>query len=101
MWFHWKASPLNIKRVKIENTERDITSWMTLSWTRENGPPFSIKPMRFAGTWKAYSANAISHEKTMMPHKGQLSMSFICWSFRCPYQAKVINTLDTISSRIV
>ena len=32
---------------------------------------------------------------------GQLSMSFISCSLRCPYHAKVMNTLDTISSSTV
>src|ERR1700719_3108715 len=51
--------------------------------------------MRLAGTWKQYSANAVSQLITMTLNSG-------AWRyFRCPYQAKVMKMLDSVRSRIV
>jgi hypothetical protein len=38
---------------------RVITSCITFSCTRENGPPLPLYPILFAGTWKIYSNKAI------------------------------------------
>src|ERR1700681_4695558 len=51
--------------------------------------------MRLAGTWKQYSAKAMSHEMTMTLNSG-------AWRyFRWPYQAKVMKMLERVRSRIV
>ncbi len=39
-WFQWRDCPLKTNRTMMENTVREITSWMTLSCMRLNGPPF-------------------------------------------------------------
>lgn len=52
-WFHRKASPWNIKWAMTAKTIRLTHSWMTLSWTRENGPPLPTKPIRLAGNLAA------------------------------------------------
>jgi hypothetical protein len=50
---------------------------------------------------KQYSARAIAHEKSITTKSGQfLEMPEDC-SFRCPYQANVINILDMTSRRMV
>src|SRR5258708_30589513 len=51
--------------------------------------------MRFAGTWKQYSAKAMSQLITMTLNSG-------AWRyFRWPYQAKVMKMLERVRSRIV
>src|ERR1700675_2794009 len=51
--------------------------------------------MRFAGTWKQYSAKAMSQLMTMTLNSG-------AWRyFRWPYQAKVMKMLERVRSRIV
>src|SRR5712671_6599679 len=51
--------------------------------------------MRFAGTWKQYSAKAMSQLITMTLNNG-------AWRyFRWPYQAKVMKMLERVRSRIV
>src|ERR1700730_17466152 len=64
---------------------------MVLSCAVEN----SYEPMRFAGTWKQYSKNAIPQLARMTFHSG--SLRYLRW----PYQAKVIKIFDTIRSRMV
>ena len=58
----WSLKKMSMNTVKMVS-ERN--SWMTLSCQRLNGPPFSMKPMRFAGTMKLYSINAIPQLKRM------------------------------------
>jgi hypothetical protein len=36
-----------------------IASGTVFNWTSVNGPPFSLKPIRFAGPWNRYSKKAI------------------------------------------
>src|ERR1700693_5324262 len=51
--------------------------------------------MRLAGTWKQYSAKAMSQLMTMTLNSG-------AWRyFRWPYQAKVMKMLERVRSRIV
>src|SRR5580658_2196871 len=51
--------------------------------------------MRLAGTWKQYSAKAISQLTTITLNKG-------AWRYlRWPYQAKVMKILERVSNRIV
>ena len=64
------------------NTVREITSWMTLSCIRLNGPPLPWKPIRFAGTVRQYSKKAMPHENRMMRMSGQPVEIFISWSLR-------------------
>ena len=47
------------------------------------------------------SKKAIIHEKAITRYSGQLVDTPDCWSRKWPYQAKVINTLLIMSSRIV
>ena len=74
---------------------------MIFSCIRLKGPPFSTNPILFAGTWAQYSRNATPQEKRITIISGQLDEIFISCSFRCPYQANVINTFDAISNNIV
>ena len=56
-WFHLNDSPLKAIALKATNTTSVITSCITFNCIRLNGPPFSLNPIRFAGTWKQYSLN--------------------------------------------
>ena len=60
-----------------------------------------LEPSLFAGTWAQYSKKARPQENSMTRMSGQDVEIFISWSFRCPYQAKVIKMFDTIRSSIV
>src|ERR1700757_296857 len=51
--------------------------------------------MRFAGTWKQYSKNAMPQLATMTFHKASLRY------FRWPYHAKVMKILEMVRSRTV
>ena len=55
---------------------------------------------RIAGTWAQYSNKAILHENRITPKRGQLSIHFISCNFKWPYQAKVMNTFETINNNI-
>lgn len=81
-------------------TERDMTSWMTLSWMRLNGPPLSTNPIRLAGTWQQYSKNAMPQEMTMTPNIPHFCMIGRLPKRRWPYQAKVMNVLLNKRSNI-
>ena len=100
-WFHCNACPLNMKVAMTVNTVREITSCITLSCIRLNGPPLASNPILLAGTCAQYSRNATPHEKSITSINGQLVDIFISWSLRWPYHAKVMNTLDAISRSIV
>ena len=93
-WFQWKAWPLKTNITITVKMLREMTSWITLSCIRLKGPPLSSKPMRLAGTVRQYSKNAIPQEKRIISISGQPVEIFISLSLRCPYQAKVINTLE-------
>src|SRR4051794_31688646 len=58
-------------------------------------PPCS--PRRFPGTWKQYSKNAIPQLSSTINSSGPC----LAWGnhLRWPYQANVINTLETMSKR--
>ena len=47
-----------------------------------------------------YSAKAITQENSTTAYNGQLEMTFVSCSFRCPYQANVMKILDTINTSI-
>src|ERR1700732_3152391 len=64
---------------------------MVLSCAVEN----SYEPMRFAGTWKQYSKNAMPQLARMTFHSA--SLRYLRW----PYQAKVMKIFDMVSSKIV
>ena len=78
MWFHWSDSPLNITVTITVKTVSEMTSWMILSCMRLNGPPFSTKPILFAGTCAQYSRKATPQEKRITTISGQLVEIFIC-----------------------
>jgi hypothetical protein len=65
------------------------------------GPPFPWKPILLAGTVRQYSKKAIPHEKRITRMRGHPVLIFISLSFRCPYQANVMKTLDATSISIV
>ena len=48
-----------------------------------------------------YSKKAMPHEKTMTPSKGHERETPVSLSFRCPYQANVMNTLLSMSKIMV
>ncbi len=54
-----------------------------------------VCPIRFAGTCRAYSAAAISQEKSMAFQSGQFA------NFKCKYHATIIMQLDKIKRQIV
>jgi hypothetical protein len=60
-----------------------------------------LKPIRFAGTWKEYSNNAIPQLIKIIATRLKFLNQFIWPNFRCPYQAKVIKVLDTMRSKTV
>src|SRR5882724_333897 len=64
---------------------------MVFSCAAEN----SYDPMRFAGTWKQYSKKAIPQLTKITFHKASLRY------FKCPYQANVMKTLETVNRRMV
>src|SRR5665213_1450983 len=68
-----------------------MTSWMTLSWSGVN----VFEPMRFAGTCRQYSKNAMPQLMRMTFHSGT------DLNLRCPYQAKVMKMFEPMSRRIV
>src|ERR1700719_2519842 len=77
---------------KTMNTATVIASWMIFSWKPLNAP----NPKRLAGTARQYSSKAISHDTTMAFQIGHE------WPYlRCPYQAKVMNTLEQNSRMMV
>ena len=92
---------MNISVTITVKTVREMTSCITFSCMRENGPPLPLNPILFAGTWAQYSKNATPHENSMTKMRGQLEEIFISWSFRCPYHANVMNTFDVMSRSIV
>lgn len=63
---------------------------MVLSWAIER----VLLPIRFAGTWRQYSKNAIP-QLTMIANS-----KFELVNFRCPYQANVIKTLAISNKNI-
>src|SRR5688500_16683153 len=84
-WFSRKVSVLKKTRENRVNTSSVITSWITFSSTSENGPPFSLYPKRFAGTWKQYSKKAIPQLMTMIAKSPALSNQRHSLNFRWPY----------------
>ena len=84
---------------KTVKTEREMTSWMTLSSQIEKGPPNSADPMRLAGTWKQYSKRAIPQLSRMM--KIRLKRSSRDLKAICPYQASVMKALEMTSRAMV
>src|SRR5262249_3002494 len=86
--FHRGDSP-NASQAYTMKTARVMHSCDTLSCVSEN---FS-DPIRLAGTWKMYSASAISQLTRMASTSGW----FLC--LRWPYQAIVMNVFEIVSSR--
>ncbi len=77
---------------KTMNTVKVIASWMIFSWNPVNAP----NPRRLAGTARQYSTRAINQDTKMAFHNGHV------WPYlRCPYQAKVMKTLEKNSKAIV
>jgi len=100
-WFHFKLCSLKAIKVNTVKTSNVITSCMTFSCTSEKGPPFSLNPIRLAGTWNIYSNRAMDQLIRMMENKPSLLNQLQCENFRCPYQAIVINVLERTSSPMV
>jgi hypothetical protein len=95
IWFHRKLSVLKNIKVKITNTEIEITSWMILSCHILKGPPLVILPILLAGTIKLYSHKAMPQLITIANN----IPTFL--NFKCPYQAIVIKVLEARSNKIV
>lgn len=53
------------------------------------------------GHLKQYSKKAIPQERRITPIRGQWRVAPVACNFRWPYQANVINVLDTTNSKIV
>src|SRR2546423_15603726 len=69
-----------------------MASWVILRCEAEKP---ALLPMRLAGTWKQYSTKAMSQlTRIASPMAERLKR-------RWPYQAKVMKTLETVSSRAV
>lgn len=101
MWFQCRFCPWKSMFIMTANTPRLIHSCMTLSCISENGPPLPTNPIRFAGTWQQYSKRAMPHENAMTPIIGHFAATPVACSFKCPYQARVMKTLLSISKMIV
>src|SRR5262245_19861443 len=86
--FH-RGDSWNASEAYTRNTARVMHSCVTLSCVSENFP----EPIRLAGTWKMYSASAISQLTAMANTSGWL----LC--FRWPYQATVMKLFEIVSSR--
>jgi hypothetical protein len=65
------------------------------------GPPFPENPILFAGICAAYSNKAILQLNKITPAKLRPENQVYCLNFKCPYQAMVMNTFDTIKSAMV
>lgn len=100
-WLNLRGSLLKNRVVKMTNTTRVITSCSTLSSRSEKGPPIPSNPMRLAGIMKQYSKKAIPQLMAIMPKRGRPSSPLTSRNFSCPYQANVMNALETISSSMV
>jgi len=70
---------------------RVMTSWIVFSWAAEN----CEWPYLLAGTWKQYSANAISQLTSIARYSGEFLY------FKWPYQANVMKIFDIVKSIIV
>ena len=51
------------------NTVKVIVSWIIFNWTKEKGPPYSLNPILFAGTWNKYSNKTIPQLIKIMENK--------------------------------
>ena len=101
IWFSRNVSVLKKSKEKSRNTIRVMTSWMTFNSTKEKGPPFCLKPIRLAGTWKKYSKSAIPQLINIMDTNVRFSNHFMSLNFKWPYQATVIKVLESTSRPIV
>ena len=100
-WFQCRGWPLKTRVTMTVKTVRETTSWIIFSWTRLNGPPFSLNPILFAGTRNQYSKKAIPQDIRTIRTSGQSVLIFISCNFRCPYQANVMRMLEQTSRRTV
>ena len=99
-WFHCRCILPNTRMEKTVNTVSVITSCITFSCIRLNGPPLPSKPMRLAGTCRQYSTKAIAQLMSINAISPILANRGICAIFRCPYHANVIKIFD-ISNNII
>ena len=74
-WFQCKPCPWKRMLAMMAKTMSDTHSCITLSCTKVNGPPLSMKPMRLAGTWQQYSKKAMAQLNMMTPIRGQLLLT--------------------------
>ena len=100
-WFNRKVSVLNRVTANIVNTVKVIASCITFSCHKLNGPPFAVKPILLAGTWKMYSKNAIPQLIKMAPSSPKLLNQPNSLNFKCPYHAKVMKVLERIKRKMV
>jgi len=81
-WLIVKVCSLKNISMKMVKMVSERNSWITLSCQRLNGPPFSMKPMRLAGTMKLYSTKAIPQLKRMTNGKESLLNHAVFCNFR-------------------
>lgn len=101
IWFHCKVPVWNTVTAIVVNTVRDMASWIIFNCIRLNGPPLMRLPMLFAGIMKLYSKSAMPQEARMTKINGQSVLICISLSFKFPYHANVMNTLEQQRRRIV
>jgi hypothetical protein len=82
------------------NTISVMASCITFNCTRLNGPPFSVKPIRLAGTWKQYSKKTSPRLNNIITRRAAWC-PFLPKNFKCQYQAMIINAFERNSSPIV
>jgi len=102
MWFHRNVSVLKTVMTMVVKTVRETASCITFNWMRLNGPPLTAAPIRLAGIMNEYSNKAMPHDIRMTKTNGQsFEEGTISINLSCPYQAKVMKTLETMSNKMV
>lgn len=100
-WLVLNDSFLKTTKVNNEKTTSVTTSCITFSCQIEKGPPFPSNPILLAGTIAMYSKRAIIQLNKITLIKPRSANHENSFNLRCPYQAKVIKTLDTMSNPMV
>lgn len=100
-WFKRSCSFLKRTKLNTTKTDRVSTSCIIFNCKREKGPPYSVDPNLFAGTWTIYSNKAMAQLNSITPQSGRFLSCSTPLNFKCPYQARVINTFDIISKPMV
>ena len=78
-----------------------MASCITFNCHIENGPPYSEKPRRLAGTCMQYSKNAIPQLIKIIPNNPIFENLGIAVNRKWPYHANVIKTFESVNKIIV